>query len=260
MICGIHTYSGSPKNFFVNSFLIETDSAVIVIDTQFVVSEAQGLKRQLQALAKPLAAVVISHPHPDHFNGTATLLEGLGPVPVYATRATIETIDATRDAKRKAWTPVYGNDYPAADRLPDQEIGHEGLLKLAGIELRSLDLGGGESADNTVIHLPEANALIASDLIYNRCHPWLAEHRTTAWLQQLDRVEAAFGGIEHVYAGHGPAGSMRLFAEQRRYIAGFREVVASHSLQGSLSDGSVAAIVAATSEGRDNWPLQALSR
>jgi glyoxylase-like metal-dependent hydrolase (beta-lactamase superfamily II) len=258
MAIRIHTYAAPADKFFVNSFLVETDTGVIIIDTQFLVSSAQALKEAFLAIGKPLAAIIITHPHPDHFNGLPVLLAGRDAVPVYANAATIAGIRATQAEKRAAWTPVYGADYPAADGMPDHEISSDATLMLAGAEFRVIDLGPGESADNTVIHIPQANALIASDLIYNKCHPWLAEHRSDAWLVQLDRVEAEFSGVETIYPGHGPAGGPALFGEQRAYIHAFKTEVAAHARDGKLAPEAIAMIEARLRAGRDGWALEAL--
>jgi glyoxylase-like metal-dependent hydrolase (beta-lactamase superfamily II) len=258
MVPTIHVYFSSAETFFVNSFLIETDTGVIVVDSQFLISTATELSARLDALGKPLAAVIITHPHPDHYNGLPILLQGRPSVPVYANAATIAGIRATQAEKRAAWTPVYGDDYPAVDGLPDHEIGPDETLEIAGSELRLIDLGAFECADNSIIHLPQADALIASDLIYNGAHPWLAEHRTAAWLERLDDVEARFGHVRTVYAGHGQPGTPALFDEQRRYIAGFRSRISGALEGGVLPPAALASIVAETRKGREGWPLDAL--
>jgi glyoxylase-like metal-dependent hydrolase (beta-lactamase superfamily II) len=258
MLPKIHVYTAPADKFFVNSFLIETATAVIVVDTQFLVSTAQALGARLDALGKPLAAIIITHPHPDHYNGLPVLLRNRAPVPVYANQATIAGIKATQAEKRAAWTPVYGADYPAEDGLPDHTIGPDQTLDIAGTPLRLIDIGPGECADNSIIHIPEADALIASDLIYNGAHPWLAEHRTSPWLRQLDDVQRRFGHIPNIYAGHGQPGTGDLFNVQRRYIEDFRNIIATNAKGSNLTPGAVDAIVAETARGRDGWPLEGL--
>ena len=256
----IHAYAATPDKFFVNSFIIEGQSGLVLIDTQFLVSSARELAKRITAIGKPLEAVIITHPHPDHFNGLPIILEAFGPVPVYATPPTINGMVTTQAAKRAAWTPVFGDDYPPTDALPDCELGPDETLTLAGVALRIVDLGPGESSDITVIHIPEADALIASDLIYNRCHPWIAEHRSMRWLEQIDRVSATFGNVGTIYAGHGAAGGPELLGEQRRYIEDFRALVAGSLVHGVVDEANLAAIQSATTRDRNGWPLEMLIR
>jgi glyoxylase-like metal-dependent hydrolase (beta-lactamase superfamily II) len=254
----IHVYTAPADKFFVNSFLIETATSVIVVDTQFLVSTAEELGARLDGLGKPLAAIIITHPHPDHYNGLPVLMRNRAPVPVYANRATISGIKTSQSEKRAAWTPVYGADYPAADGLPDHPLGVDEMLDIAGTQLRLVDIGPGECADNAIIHIPEADALIASDLIYNGAHPWLAEHRTSSWLRQLDDVQGRFGNITNIYAGHGRPGTAELFDVQRRYITDFRNLISKHAKNSTLSTEAVEAIVEETAIGREGWPLAGL--
>jgi glyoxylase-like metal-dependent hydrolase (beta-lactamase superfamily II) len=258
MIPRIHVFAAPADEFFVNSFIVEGKDELVVIDVQFLISSAQALVTRITELSKPLAAIIVTHPHPDHFNGLGVVLKALGDVPVYANRATVETIQATRQAKRDAWTPVYGDDYPQDDACPTHMIGQDETLRLASVDFRVIGLGAGESTDNTIIHIPAADAVIASDLIYNECHPWLAEHRSQLWLEQLDRVEAEFGGVAHVYAGHGPKGGRELFERQRQYILQFQELIAANTRNGRLDEAGLATVRAATINERRSWPLDGL--
>ena len=100
-----HIFAAPEAAFLVNSFLLEGADQVVIIDAQFLASSARALRAKLDAIGKPLAALILSHPHPDHYNGAAILVEGLGEVPVLATAATDEGIRATAEAKRAFWTP-----------------------------------------------------------------------------------------------------------------------------------------------------------
>jgi len=254
----IHVFSAPADKFFVNSFIVETASALVVVDTQFLVSTATALRAAVVALEKPVEAIIITHPHPDHFNGLPILIEGMDGVPVMATQATVSGMKETQAAKRAAWTPVYGDDYPTTDRLPDVVLDPGEALSLGGTTIHMVDLGPGESSDITIVLVPEANALIASDLVYARCHPWLAEHRSEQWLAQLARVDADYTSFDDIYPGHGPRSDRRCFADQRDYIVSFKDIVGRHLTAGGLDDAAIEAISIETRRGRDGWPLEGL--
>ena len=112
-----HIFAAPEAAFLVNSFLLEDTDHVVVIDAQFLASSARALRAQLAQIGKPLAALILSHPHPDHFNGAAILLEGFGEVPILSTAATNGGIRATAEAKRAFWTPKYGRGLSAELRL-----------------------------------------------------------------------------------------------------------------------------------------------
>jgi glyoxylase-like metal-dependent hydrolase (beta-lactamase superfamily II) len=221
----VHIFRSAESAFFVNSFIIETESGLVLVDTQFLTSSARQLCDAIRAHGKPLLAVFITHPHPDHFNGTTEIAQAWPGLPIYATQATIDVIRATQADKRAAWTPVYGDDYPQETVLPNTVVAPGQPIFVDGLELRVDDLGEGESVDITVIHLPQSDQLIASDLLYHRVHPWLAEGRTKQWLSQLDIVRGRYSTATSVFAGHGEAAGPDALAQQAEYLNTFRDWV-----------------------------------
>jgi glyoxylase-like metal-dependent hydrolase (beta-lactamase superfamily II) len=221
----VHVFRSDESAFFVNSFIIETKSGLVLVDTQFLTSSARQLCDAIRAHGKPLLAVFITHPHPDHFNGTAEIAHGWPGLPIYATQATIDVIRTTQAEKRAAWTPVYGDDYPQETVLPNTVVVPGQPIFVDGLELRVDDLGEGESADITVIHLPQSGQLIASDLLYHRVHPWLAEGRTKQWLSQLEIVRDRYSTATSIFAGHGEAAGLNALTQQAEYLNTFRDWV-----------------------------------
>jgi glyoxylase-like metal-dependent hydrolase (beta-lactamase superfamily II) len=221
----VHVFRSAESAFLVNSFIIETERGLVLVDTQFLTSSARLLCDAIRAHGKPLLAVFITHPHPDHFNGTAEIAREWPGLPIYATRETSDVIRATAADKRAAWTPVYGDDYPQETVLPNRVVVPGQPVWIDGLELRVDDLGAGESADITVIHLPQSDQLIASDLLYHRVHPWLAEGRTAQWLEQLDVVRHRYSTATTVFAGHGESAGLDALAQQAEYLTTFRDRV-----------------------------------
>ena len=257
----IHVHSSPPEAFFVNAFILEGETALVVVDTHFLVSSASALCARVASLGKPIAAVVITHPHPDHFNGLPQLRALAPDAPVFATQATHDGIRDSQAAKRSTWQPLYGDDYPKQDALPTEILASEARLTLGGMTLEFADIGPAECLDNTVIHLPDANALIVSDFVYNECHPWLAEMRSALWLDRLNDIGERFGAVARVFAGHGPAGEIGLLADQANYIKSFRDCVRRHIPAGTsheLDDAALNAIASETVAGRRGWPLESL--
>lgn len=252
----VHTHTSSPDAFFVNSFIIEGDRSLVLVDTQFVLSEAAAVVAEISALNKPLAAVFITHPHPDHYNGLATVLAKYPGTPVHATAATIAGIRETAEPKRAYWTPIVGADYPQSFVDPDVTVAGGQRITIDGIELLIDDLGPAECADNTMVSLPQIDAVIISDLVYNGVHPWIAEGRSKSWLQALETAKNKLAGATTLHAGHGAAGPPAIIDEQASYIASFRELVQrAIKAEGRISEASKADLIAKLSARYPGWPL-----
>jgi glyoxylase-like metal-dependent hydrolase (beta-lactamase superfamily II) len=255
----VHVHTSSPDAFFVNSFIIEGDRSLVLVDTQFVLSEARALAGKIAALGKPLAAIFITHPHPDHYNGLATILAENPGTPVHATAATIDGIRETAEPKRAYWTPIVGADYPQTFAFPDVTVTDRQHLSIDGIDLRIGDLGPAECSDNTMISLPQTDAAIISDLVYNRVHPWLAEGRSGQWLRALDAAEKRLGGVLTLYAGHGIAGPAKIIGQQASYITTVRELVErAVRTDGGLTDAGKSALRDRITALFPNWQLASI--
>jgi glyoxylase-like metal-dependent hydrolase (beta-lactamase superfamily II) len=221
---GVVRYVSDEKDFAVNSWLVPTATGLVVIDTQFTVSEAEKLSQAIAKTDRRLRAVIITHPHPDHFNGICRLLQITG-VPIYATRSTIDVIHTTADAKRAQWKPIYGADYPDKTCEPDAVVPSNAAIRIDGTVFQIRDFGPGEATDESIIVVPSLKAVFVGDLIYQHMHPWLAEGRFELWLEQLDRLEKTIPPDFTIYPGHGSAAGTAVIGAQRRYIVDFRDAV-----------------------------------
>ncbi len=223
----VHTYTAADSGLFVNSYLLETPAGVVVIDTNLLASDISALKLRLAALHKPLLGVFITHAHPDHFNGTFDLVSDRE-VPVYATNGVAKAIREIADAKRAQWGPVYGNEWPAATYYPNTELSDEQRILIEDLTITVRELGAGEShADSyLLVRRPGGKDLaFIGDLAFHGTHSYTADGHVAAWLGTLDRVADELSGFDCLLPGHGAPAGPELFAEQRRYLMHYREVV-----------------------------------
>jgi glyoxylase-like metal-dependent hydrolase (beta-lactamase superfamily II) len=110
-----------------------------------------------------------------------------------------------------------------------------------------------------MIALPQIDAVIISDLVYNRVHPWIAEGRSQDWLQALKTAKSKLAGATTLYAGHGAAGPTAIIEEQAAYITAVRDLVAQAlKSEGRVLDDGKASISQRISDLYPNWPLAML--
>ncbi len=255
----IHTYSSPEEAFCVNSYWLEMQHGVVVIGTQFLISQARNLQRDVESTGKPILAVIITHPHPDHCNGTGILLEGHPDVPVYATWATFTAIKATEERERDYWKSGYGADYPSAIVLPTRLLDSGAMLGLGGLRFHFRDIGAGESLNQTLVSLDAEHVLFCGDLVSCRVHPWLAEGRSSAWLEQLGFVLKEYPTITTVYPGHGQPTTLIGLNEQVAYVNTVQSLVRDEiAATGSVTDEGKAAINDAVEQRFPDQPLAML--
>src|SRR5215471_8566769 len=215
----VHTYRAAEPGLCVNSYLVEGESGVVVVDTSLLVSDIEALRARLRALKKPLLAILVTHPHPDHFNGVAALVHDRE-VPVYAAASVGRVIEDIAEAKREQWTPTYGAEWPTETDHPNSLLADRAQVRLAELTFTVRELGPAEShADSYFLlsagsHRPVA---FTGDLAFHGTHPYTADGHTAAWLAALDILAGEFAGVGTLYPGHGDPGPP-VFAEQRRYL------------------------------------------
>jgi glyoxylase-like metal-dependent hydrolase (beta-lactamase superfamily II) len=140
----IHTYRAAETGLYVNSYLVEGESGVVVVDTNLLVSDIAALRARLQALRKPLLAILVTHAHPDHFNGAHALVRDTE-VPVYATAGVGRVITEIAEAKRAQWGPVYGAEWPAETYYPNTLLADGDRVEHGGLSFTARELGPAES-------------------------------------------------------------------------------------------------------------------
>jgi len=223
----VHVHACGEDAIFVNAFLIETQNGVVAVDGTLTVSTGRSLRARLASLKKPLLAVLVTHPHPDHVAGLAELVTD-DRVPIVSTQSVLDLMRRLEEPKRKQWGPVYGAEWVQKWRYPNLILEDGATIAFDGVTYRVHDLGfGGDSEANSIYTLsePVATAFL-SDLVFNGVHSYLADGGVLAWLANLERLSELCTGMRLVFPGHGPAGApAELVAKQRAYLLSYIRVV-----------------------------------
>ena len=221
----VHTYRSGETGLFANSYLVEGAEGVVAIDAPLLLSDGRAFRARLEALKKPLLGVLVTHPHPDHYNTITELLAG-EEVPVIAHRDVDREIRTKDDAKRAQWKPMFGDEWPASATYPNRTVSDEETVGLGDLRFTAWDFGPCESESETVWLLGDGDIAFVGDLAFNGTHAYLADGHTDAWLRSIDRAEEALAGVRKLYVGHGPPAVTAVLADQRRDLLMAREAVA----------------------------------
>ena len=223
----VHTYRAAEAGLLVNSYLIEGDEGVLVVDTNLLVSDIEALRARLGALKKRLVGVVVTHAHPDHFNGVFGLVKERE-VPVYATPSVARVIQEIAEAKRAQWSPFYGEAWPTETYYPNTLVADGQPIPFEGMTVSIHEVGPAEShADSyLLVGLPGRHPVaFIGDLAFHGTHPYTADGHSGPWLAALDVLTDRLAEASVLYPGHGDAAGPQVLADQRRYLLYYREMV-----------------------------------
>lgn len=213
----VTTHSAAAAGFMVNSHLIAGERDAILVDAQFIRSEATKAIQMVKESGKNLKYILVTHGHPDHFFWLEDFQNAFPDARIVAAGDVIPDIESYGPKAIAMWKPVFEDEIPDSFVTP-QPVNSTSLF-VDGQEIQLLSFKDGESAHATAVWIPGSRALIAGDLAYNNVHLWLRENRPESWLAILDRLEKLKPAT--VYPGHGPVRGPEVLAADREYIQAF---------------------------------------
>lgn len=240
----IERVASPAEGIFANAYLIETPDGVIAIDATLRVSDAKALRARIDAIGKPLLGVLLTHGHPDHYNGAGIVAGG---APVIATREVDGVIRAHDAAKEQQWKPMFGAEWPERRAFPTRTVADGEAVALGGLVLRPHAVGAAESHADSYWTIDGApGAVFVGDLVFPGMHAYVSDGHTRAWIDALAALERALPAGATLYPGHGAPGGPELLAAQRSYLEALRGEVARLSPKGApLDEAAKAELVAA---------------
>lgn len=220
----IHMLTSTERTFFTNAFVIETKNAIVVVDTMMINSDAILLRQFIDTLNKPLTAIIITHGHPDHYNGTEVVSHGFDDITVISTEGVKNCIEETIDAKEVKLKPYFGEDWPKNKILPNQLVNDGDVVNLDGLDYSFRDLGAAESSSDLYFTLGhKQSAVFVGDVVFNKTHAFMNDGNTKPWLSVLERLSFELANVEKLFTGHGlPGETLLLIQEQINYITFYR--------------------------------------
>ncbi len=201
-----------------NAYWLESDEGIVLIDALLLIEDAKLWATMLKSLNKPVKGLIITHYHHDHTGGINTLLNELGPFPVYSSKGTTDTHEASNKFSYGFTTSKYGDRFDTTLVKPDHPIVGKEEIELAGIKLIIEDIGPGESMNATVIYQPELKALFSGDATVHHTITYTTENRSMEMLHQLRHLKEAYNEVDLIYSGHGDPAPLAHIDLQIDYI------------------------------------------
>src|SRR5215470_668258 len=256
----VHRLAADASGIFANAYLVEAPKGVVVVDGRLLTSEGKAVRARIESLGKPLLAVLVTHGHPDHYNGITEIVAGAD-VPVLATAGVDRVIREYDAAKEKQWAATFGPDWPAKRTFPNRIVKDGESVAFGGLSFTVHDLGPGESHSDSywTTDLDEGQVAFIGDAVLEGVHAYLSDGHSTAWLANLDRLGRDLTRAVQIYPGHGQPGGLELLAGQKAYLEKYRAAVADLArTQPRLSDEQKKELVARVKAARPTDRLEFL--
>lgn len=217
---GVYVLIGRREDFsfanggnIVNTGFIVGDGGVVVIDTGSSRRYGEQLRAAIARVTPlPVALVINTHHHPDHFLGNQAFAAG--------TLAALPATTAGIEAEGKAFTDnmyrLNGDWMRDTEPVAPQRALQAGPLTVAGRELELIAADGHTAADLAVLDR-KSGVLFAGDLVFNERAPTTPHAHVGPWLAALDRLEKI--DFRLLVPGHGEvAADTGPIRQTRRYL------------------------------------------
>lgn len=214
--------NGEPKLFSpqASTLILGSEDAVLT-DPGMTRDQARALGDWVAGKGRNLTDIFVTHAHGDHWFAAGVLAERFG-ARVVATAGTIAQMHANAANRPFLWDKVYPGMIPpspvTAVTVPDNRF------TLEGHDLVMVEVGFTDSADTSVLHIPDLELIVAGDVIYNGVHMFLGASVFVGgfgpWREAIDKVEAL--NSRRIVAGHQnnqlDDDAKRTISETRHYL------------------------------------------
>jgi glyoxylase-like metal-dependent hydrolase (beta-lactamase superfamily II) len=220
----VHRFTQT-EPFPVNAFIIEGAAKSVVVDATLTNAASRALRHRVDEIGKPLAAVLLTHPHPDHYAGIGNLVAGLD-VPIFAVAGVDEIVRRDDELKHEVVGAMFGDAWPTNRVFPTDTVADGVVLRFDDIELEARDIGPAESFHDSMFVLRgAAPRAFIGDLAYGLMHPYMADNQNRAWMLALARLQSEVDENTLLHVGHGATLTPGFLAWQAAYLERFEQAI-----------------------------------
>jgi glyoxylase-like metal-dependent hydrolase (beta-lactamase superfamily II) len=227
--------------FDVNVSVVRGSSGLLVVDTHASARAAREVVESVRGLgAGEVVAVVNTHEHFDHTFGNGAFRAAYGDVPVHAhevaadnTVSAGERVKALYDLAENVDDP-HREEVQATDIVPaDTTFSSAVALDLGDRLVELVHPGRGHTAGDLVVRVPDADALLAGDLVEESGPANLGDDSwPMEWPLALDVVLGLLTSTSVVVPGHGAPVDREFVEEQRNTIGIIAETIRDLATRG----------------------------
>ena len=207
----VHTYTAPEQGWCVNSHIVETRKALVVVDAQYMLPCAHEVTAYAAALGKPIERLYLTHFHPDHILGASAFT-----CPLFALNPVAKKIAAVGDRVASEEHEKHGDAIPTRAQRPERIV-PPGVETVDGVRFEFLHLQHAETEDALMVGLPDHGILITQDLLYNGVHVFIGEQAFDDWTAALQRTQAL--NYDIFLPGHGAPGGPELYEAMQHYLS-----------------------------------------
>jgi glyoxylase-like metal-dependent hydrolase (beta-lactamase superfamily II) len=187
-----------------NIVAVVSGDETLVVDTRSTYAQAREILDDLRALgAPPVGIVVNTHGHFDHAFGNRVFR----PAPIWGHERAVTMIERWGAKMRDtlaASTPDLAADLAEVELdPPDRTFGTRATICLGNREVELDYLGRGHTDNDIIVRIPDADVLLAGDLLEKGATPYFGDGFPLDWPATAEALLGLVGERTVVVPGHG---------------------------------------------------------
>lgn len=230
----------------VNVTLVVGDREALLVDTLSTDAQARELAEAARAVTAYPWTLVNTHHHFDHCFGNAVLAAGGRPVWGHEEAAAL--LAERPEALRRQWYAQFLPSHPelaaglAAARVvpPDHTVHRHATLRLGDRMVLLRHLGRGHTAGDLVVQVPDADLLVAGDLVEQGGPPSFEDSFPVEWPDTVAGLLHLAGPGTTVVPGHGGLVDREFIAAQHRDLAALAWLIRDGDADGAPAEAVAA--------------------
>lgn len=206
----------------VNIVLIGGSDGLVMVDTHGSSAQARTVADDVRRLgAGPLTALVNTHEHWDHHFGNATMVEEFGDLPIHATDWAGDHVEESaartfEHFQQRTEDPRRDEVLATTLHLPTHTFSSAVQLDLGDRAIELIHPGRGHTAGDLVVRVPDADVLLAGDLVEESDPPFIGDDSfPMEWPLTIDLVLGLMTDRTVVVPGHGQVVDKDFVQDQR---------------------------------------------
>ncbi|HKJ76838.1 MAG TPA: MBL fold metallo-hydrolase [Gammaproteobacteria bacterium] len=227
----------NPENqgFMNNPAFVLTDAGVVVVDPGSSVQTGAMVLRQVREVTDaPVAAVLNTHVHGDHWLGNQAIRKADPEVPIYGHPNMIRAIEEGAGLRWVDNMKAMTEGATAGTRVvgPNHEVADGDTLEIGGTTFRFHHPGPAHTNTDVMIEVAKEDLLFLGD---NACNERIVRMDDGTFTGSVEVLEAAREvDAEVLVPGHGQTGGWEIVDAYQAYLEGLYGAVAEYYDQGMM--------------------------
>lgn len=245
--------------FDVNVTLVGGSEGLLVVDTHGSAGAAREVVDDVRRLGVgEVTGIVNTHWHFDHTFGNGTFRSAYGAIPIVAHETAAEELERWGEDLKQRYADApddpHSADVASTEVVgPDRTFSSALVLDLGDRQVELLYPGRGHTAGDLVVRVPDADVLLAGDLVEESAPPsFNSDCWPMDWPLSLDVVLGVTTPASVVVPGHGLPVDRAFVEEQRNTIGIVAETIRDLAGRGVPVDQALDA-------GEWPWPRDVLA-